>query len=73
MNEREETKITYVEEEDGENDDNGNKVVIGEAGRVVGSLNVLTENLPSLVIQVNEISTCCEVHVVSIILCLYNY
>ena len=68
MNEGEETEITYVEDEDGENEDNGNKAVTGEAGRVIGSPIVLTEDLPPLVVQVNEISTCSQVHT-----CRFHY
>jgi len=50
MHEEEEIEITYVEEEEGENEDDGKKAIIGETGRVVVSPIVLVEDLPLPVI-----------------------
>jgi len=46
MNEEKETEIISVEEEEGENEDNGERAIIEEMGRVVVSPIVVTEDLP---------------------------
>ena len=62
MNEKEETEIAYAEEKEGVNNNDGEKVVIRETRKTV-----------PLIVEVNEISTCFQLHVFSITLCMYNY
>jgi hypothetical protein len=73
MNEEEETKIAHAEEEEGDKEDDGEKAVTEDIGRVAISPIVLGEDLPPPTMQVYVISKYYEVHVDCITLCMKSY
>lgn len=62
-----------MNEEEENEEEEGERAITGETTKVVPSPIQIIEDLPPPAIQVNVISTYCEVHVVSITLCIYVY